>query len=107
MFPKVYQDHRHIIAAFTHGSSYVGAQTRIQPVFANFLDPHFSLHLKINIVHNLLIRVELPNPIAPHHDEINFASDLLNTDVWESCDCLFFGRQTLVLFVGEVTEGSR
>jgi hypothetical protein len=107
LFPKVYKDHRHIITAFAHGSSYVGAQTRVQPVFAYFLNSHLPLHLKINIVHNLLVSVELPNSIASHHNKINFTCDLLNANVWECCNCLFFWRQTLVLLVCEVTKRSR
>ena len=91
LFPKVYEDHRQIIAAFAHGSSYIGAQTRVQPVFTNFLNPDFSLHLQVNVVHNLLVCVELPDTIASHHDEIDFTCDLLNTYVWEGGDGLFFG----------------
>ena len=92
MFSKVYEDHRHIVAAFAHGSSYVGAQTRVQPVFTNFLNTDFSLHLQVNIVHNLLVSVELPDTIASHHDKIQFTCDLLNTYVWEGCDGLLLGR---------------
>lgn len=69
-FSKVDDDHRHVVAPLAHRAVDVRAAVCVQPDFCDFRQLHLPIHLKVYKVNHLLVRVELPDPVAAHYEEV-------------------------------------
>jgi len=78
----------HIVAPFTLGTIDIGWQQCVEKTFSNLTQLHFTLHLDIDIVNNLLTSFSLPNAIASHNGKVSLASDLVHLDIRQRRDSL-------------------
>jgi hypothetical protein len=66
-FSKVDNDYRHIVAPLAHGTVNVGATVCVKPQLSDLRQLYFTVHLKVHKISDLLVGVELPNPVAAHN----------------------------------------
>jgi len=103
---EVDQDHWHVVTAFSHCARHVRAETSIKPIITNLINANFALHLHVDIVHYLLIRVEFPNTVASHHDEINLRVPGHRTHIRERSNLLLLCIHSLIFLVCQVADCS-
>ena len=85
--PKVNENDTHIVTSFAFSPINIRRQQSVQKTFCNLAKLYFSLHLDVNVVHNLLASFRLPNAITAHDGKIRLARDLVHLDVrqWRYC----------------------
>ena len=66
-FSKVDNDYRHIVAPLAHRTVNVRATVCVKPQLSDFRQLYFAVHLEVHKISDLLVGVELPNPVAAHN----------------------------------------
>ena len=105
--PEVDEDDAHVVATFALGPVDIWGQQGVQEAFDDFVELYFALHLDVDVVHDLLTRLGLPDAVAAHDCEVSLARDLVHFYVRQRGDRLFVELQPRVLLVSDVADGSR
>lgn len=63
--------------------------------------------MHIDIVNYLLVGVEFPDPVAPHHHEVDLRIQRHRPHVWERGDLLVLRRKSFIFLVGQVANRPR
>jgi len=70
-FSKVDNYYRHIVAPLAHRAVDVRAAVCVEPELCDFRQLYLSVHLKVHKISRLLVRVELPDSVAAHNQEVS------------------------------------